>query len=578
MSRQRSRRDRRRRGGGVGLRRRHDSNTKRLARFVARNAVPLAASLAVAHAILSLLTFLPQPHTGGDNAAYITLGRSLLDHHALLSLWDPAQPPHTQYPPVFPGILAIAMAMGLESWAQLKLVMAVLSTAAVALSFLWIERRHRPLLALGAASILAFSPGVLEQGHWILSDVPFWCLTMLAVWSLDRLRPGQSGRFAIGVAATVLAYLTRSAGLPLLLAVTGWLALRRQWRHLAAFAAAALPFVLWWWLRARSQGGVDYVGQFWFVNPYAPELGRIGAVDLFDRVLENATKYVTIHLPILLIGTTGAIPVALSFGTFGLALFGWMRRLRRRALVELFLAFYIALLLVWPAVWSGERFLLPALPILLCYAGDALTRVISRLRRHALVPAGAAVVAIVVVAGVPAHIRAVRFSGECMYEYRTGDRYPCMAPAWRDFFETGDWAATALPDGAAVLSRKPRLFYVISGGHPGRNYPMSSDPAELVRAADDTGARHIVFDQLGRLSQEYLAPAVLGRITAYCIMHRSRNDRSPTLMLGVLSGADTVANTTQEQAANTTIEACDASYWRPGATPQVPPGGEGGGP
>jgi hypothetical protein len=66
--------------------------------------------------------------------------------------------------------------------------------------------------------------------------------------------------------------------------------------------------------------------------------------------------------------------VLISIVTFLLALAGWLRRVRAPRAAELFLPLYIGLIFIWPDVWSGERFLLPALPLLLLYAGEALVR------------------------------------------------------------------------------------------------------------------------------------------------------------------------------------------------------------
>jgi hypothetical protein len=98
-------------------------------RVVRRHPVVVVAALVLLHVALALLTFEPRPHTGGDNAAYITLARSLLERGAYLELWDPAEPPHTKYPPAFAGILAVAMAVGLQPWVQLKLVVLGFSAA-----------------------------------------------------------------------------------------------------------------------------------------------------------------------------------------------------------------------------------------------------------------------------------------------------------------------------------------------------------------------------------------------------------------------------------------------------------------
>lgn len=530
------------------------------------NPVLTAALLVAVHLLLLLLTFQPQPHTGGDNAAYIALGRSLFEHGNYRSLYDPGTPLHTQYPPVFPAALGAAMAVGLQPWVPLKLIIALFSAIAVCFSYLWIRRRRRPMLALGVGVMLAVGPGVLELGHWILSDVPFWAFTAISLWAFERLRPELRGRFAIAVLATVLAYFTRSAGLPLLLAAFAWLALRRRWKQLAVLAAVALPLAGAWWLRAKLQGGVDYVSQFWYVDPYTPALGRIGGVDLFDRVLDNASRYARIHLPVLLTGTTGALPRLAGLGVLGFGTFGWVKRLRRPTLAELFLPLYIGLLLVWPSVWSGERFLLPALPLLLYYAGDGLIRVARALKPSVALAAGASAILLIGMLGLPAEVASIRASGRCMLDYRMGNRYPCLPPVWNEFFSISEWSRTALPNDAVVVSRKPRLFWAISG-RQSLVYPFTDQAADLIRAAQDAGSRYIVLDGLGSLSQRYLVPALLQRPDAFCMM---RSEPGGTAMLGIQPGA---ARLPDRAAGGTdaSIALCAPDFWREGARPPPPP-------
>ena len=62
-------------------------------------------------AVVLFAVFDPTPHNGGDNAGYITLAHSLVDRGAYLELWDPEEPPHTKYPPGFPLVLAVMMAL-----------------------------------------------------------------------------------------------------------------------------------------------------------------------------------------------------------------------------------------------------------------------------------------------------------------------------------------------------------------------------------------------------------------------------------------------------------------------------------
>lgn len=521
----------------------------------------LAAALVALHVALALLTFEPQPHTGGDNAAYITLGRSLLDGR-YAELWEPGAPPHIKYPPVFPGVLAIALALGLQPWVQLKLVVLAFSATAVAFSFLWTRARGHTGLALGVGLLLAVAPGILREGRWILSDVPFWAFTMVALWAFERLKPDDHARFAIAAGATLLAYFTRSAGIPLVVAALVWLAWRRHWRQLAVLAIAiGVPAVLWT-VRSRLVGGGAYVSEFWLINPYQPALGTIGPADLLARIVENVGRYVSIHLPILLSGRQPTGFLLLSVTMVLVGVYGWAARLREARAAELFLPLYLGLIFIWPAVWSGERFLLPALPALLVFAGTGLGRLVRRLApRHDFV-AGAAAVSLIALLTLPAHSHGARIGSECRSRYVAGEPYACLpGPHWFDFFRLAEVSAQALPDDAVVLSRKPRLYYVLSG-RAGRTYPfVTDDGAAFFAAAEDLGARYVVFDRLDAVSDRYLRPVLLRRPDAFCLLRVEQ--LSGTVLFGIRDEAARRAPPAREvQGEEVTFTTCEDDYWR----------------
>ena len=507
-----------------------------LARLVQQRPLLVAAALVTLHVVLALITFQPQPHTGGDNAAYITLATSLIETGTYTELWDPAQPPHTKYPPVFPAVLAIALAVGLKPFVQLKLVVLAFSAAAVAFSFLWIRGRRRPAMALAAGLLLAVSPGVLREGRWILSDVPFWCFTMIALWAFERFR-GDWRRFTIGVAAVLLAYFTRTAGLPLAVAALAWLGWRGYWRHFVVMALVIGVPALLWWLRGRAFGPAGYASEFWLLDPYRPDLGNIRVTDLLDRMLENQGKYVRIHLPILFGGMAAPLLVLLSALTFLFALGGWIVRVLRPVrlrIADVFVPLYLGLILVWPAVWSGERFLLPVLPLLLFYAGDALHRLTRRVATRLDVVAGAAAALLIFVLMLPGLAEATQRGRECTRLYRAGDRYPCIGGAyWQDFFAMAEWSRTGLAGDAVVLSRKPRLFHVLSGQRSAI-FPLTTDTNAFFDLAERTSARFVVFDGVDAASQMYLLPAITSRPAAFCVVHVV--PPSGTTLLGIVDG------------------------------------------
>jgi hypothetical protein len=529
-----------------------------LHRIVRTRPLLVVAILVATHVLLALLTFEPQPHTGGDNAAYITLARSLIERGTYTELWDPAAPPHTKYPPVFPGLLALALLIGLKPWVQLKFVVLACSATAIAFGFLWMRSRRRPLLALAVAALLACAPGVLREGRWVLSDVPFWAFTMLALWAFDRLRNDDWTRFAIAALATLLAYFTRAAGLPLVLAAFAWLAWRRHWKQLGALLLVIAIPALAWWLRSRAFGPSGYASEFWLIDPYTPAAGRIGIVDIVLRVATNAHKYMAVHLPILLTGQQWIALFPLSVITFVLAAFGWFRRLRCARVADLFLPLYLGLLFIWPAVWSGERFLLPALPALLFLAGEAFVRLLRRFAARQSIALATVAAGVLLLPVLPGLIRAAQAGRECTRQYLEGNRYPCLDEFWTEYFALAELSPALLPDGSAVITRKPRLYYAVSGV-PARIFPLTDDPAAFFATADSAGARYLIFDLVTGLTDYYVRPVLLQRPAAFCVM---RAEPRGTVLFGIRPehAADVGAPDRPEQSLSFAF--CGDEYWR----------------
>lgn len=532
----------------------------------------MAAGLAALHLLLAGLAFDPTPHTGGDNAAYVALARSLVERGTYQELWDPAMRPHVQYPPAWPLILAAGRMVGVTSWVGMKVMVLLFSVLAVALSYLWARRVSTPGVALAVGLLLAAGPGVLALAHWELSDVPFWAFTMLALWAFARARPADAGAvtstdrgavwpLAIAAAATLAAYATRSAGLPLVLAAGGWLAWKRRWRDLALLAGAVLPFAVAWWVRGRMMGGPGYTSFLGYVDPYRPALGTVTFGGMLARIARNTGEYVGEHIPILLIGARNTgLAVAVGVSVVGLAAAGWARRIARAGVAEFLLPLYLGLLRVWPAEWAGERFILPVLPLLLLYTGEAVAAGASRV--GAAPAAGVAATALVLLMALPAQKLALSAGSYCRAEFRRGVPFPCVLPVWQDFFDLAGQARGKLPEGSVVLSRKPTLFWAFSG-YPSRTYPFSAEPDSLLRTARQAGAEYVLVDHIDNVAAMYLAPVLIRRSRGFCVVQSKGADR-PTLM-GILPDAERAPDTGSGRGGETVtlgFASCGPAYRR----------------
>ncbi|HEX6751594.1 MAG TPA: hypothetical protein VF092_30150 [Longimicrobium sp.] len=535
----------------------------------------VALGLALLHLVLALVAFNPTPHVGGDNAAYVSLARSLVERHAYLELWDPAARPHTQYPPVWPAIIAAMSLVGLKGWIAVKSAVLAFSTLCIGLSYLWLRRTSTPQIALVAALVLAISPGVLEQSHWELSDVPAWAFTMLALWASTHLvgapeAEGEEGRelhhgrwLAVLVIFTVLGNFTRAAGLPLVVAAAGWFAWRRKWRDLGMLLAVFLPLAIAWWIRGRIYGAPGYLSHLWAVDPYRPALGNIGPGGMLRRIATNLMRYEGMHLPILLTWN-GVNRYILGGAVMVLAAAGWGRRMSKPALAEFWVPIYVALLLVWPSTWTGERFVLPILPLILCYAAEAVRDGVAALGRPKLaVAAPALAAALLFIFTIPGLARVEQVGYTCSKAYRQGEKFRCMSEEYRDYFTVAELTRGKLPPGSAVLSRKPTLFYV-TAGYPGRVYPLSARPDTFFMAAHDAGARYVVFDRIRDLAPLYLHPILLAERDKFCVIKGLAAPNAAVLRMEEMAPR-------RVGVAKNSFRLCDTPQRPPGSAPRPPP-------
>lgn len=524
--------------------------------------------------------FNPLPHLGGDNAGYVALAHGLLTQGTYTDVFDPQGLPHTKYPPVFPLLLALLIAAGARTWVALKATAAVATVAAVAFTYLWAARTLRALGAFAVALLVGLSVGVVYYSQWVLSDPLFLALTVGSLYALARAdgRTSAGGTaidirwLAVGVLGTGLAYFTRSAGLPLVIALLGWLALRRAWRSLGVTTAVlGIPMAAWL-LRGRSGGVAQYASEFWMVNPYDPSLGTVGPADLVGRVMQNAIGYATNHLPTGVVGGDAPAVALLGLCLVTAATAGWLLRLRERiGPAELFFPLYWGVILVWPTVWSGDRFALPLLPLIFVYGALAL-RAATRRLPDAVHPILATVALLVLL--VPAADdwrRAASRTPACPEELRGRDLWACYGPRIQSFMTAASWSATGLPDGSAVLSRKPRHFYVQSGV-PSRAFAFFEDAEAHLELADTLGARYILLDQWDGFAARYVGAAVRERPGAFCFVQGFGEPAAGgAQLLGVLPPRARTSAESSEEAVR--VERCPPGFTT-GVVP-APPGTEG---
>ncbi len=415
--------------------------------------------------------------------------------------------PHTKYPPVFPVLLAGVQKLFPFSFIAPKVLVLLFGAAGILiLSRLVLDRVP---LAVGVPALLlsAVNPEMVHFSSLILSELPYFFLSMLAIWFAFKFEKDESrtGLLVAAVLLSVAAYYTRTIGIALVMAMVAWRFFRRDFKRAALIFAAFILLAAPWGIRNRSVGGTDYLTQFLSVNPYEPDKGRLRPIELITvRVKENLKKYATLEVGRGILARYQTRPpengrlawITLSILVTVIAGMGVAYRAIREkgGVLEIYLLFYLGICLLWPEVWASLRFLVPVVPLLFLFLLRALADLGEALRFRGArwIPALATLLLL-----IPAVQSTTPFI--------TGR---AVRPAnWRNYFAAADWIRENTPESSVVLCRKPYLFYLYSR-RKSDSYLWSYDSKKVYEQMAGDGVTHVVVSQLSGTEMKYLIPMI----------------------------------------------------------------------
>jgi hypothetical protein len=280
----------------------------------------------------------------------------------------PENPYQTKYPPLYPLFLSAVWKLDPRFPANLALAAAFswgLLAACLALAWAlyrsggFSEKQTWILVAM-----LGVCPYMILFGTRPFSEIFFTCL-LLATFLVARRHGWRMAALAGALAGC--AYLSRTAGVALLVAIPAWYALRRDFRRAVIFVFAMLPFVVGWslWTRAHTLQGAgddmlyytDYV-RFQFLNVGWNNIAVVAWKNL-DQLL-----YAFGSLAIPQVVALG--PVKTLTQVVGIAAISGIVRMARRGIAvdyALFAMISSAMLVVWHFP-PNERFILPLFPLI----------------------------------------------------------------------------------------------------------------------------------------------------------------------------------------------------------------------
>ena len=317
-----------------------------------------------------------------DDGIYIVTGKALAEGRGYRIVSLPGEVIQTKYPILFPSLLAVVWKMFPEfpeNAVPLKMI-PLLGT------FFWVWQLHRFIkekekntdLSTGIILITLASPWVVFFSAVIISETVFAFLCTGTLIYLNRLEDNSSkkdiGALFLSSIFAAAAFLTRTAGVPLLFAGTITLLLKRRYRtcvqFLMLYAIIISPWIIW---QTIHHGSYNWPNSYYTSSAYQNwNILNNYPLAIKSEILAKNLLFL-LFAPMNLLGLnfrwfgTLYFPFTISILATSFSLLGFFRDLRDGIKsVHLFLLLYYGMLMVW--VWPPNRFVVPIFPLWLFFA------------------------------------------------------------------------------------------------------------------------------------------------------------------------------------------------------------------
>ena len=488
----------------------------------------LLIGLAVASVILFFVIYLMRlDRVVGlivDDAWYVLLAKALATGQGYTLINSPSPGIHPFYAPFFPFLLSLFYRLSPNFPANLWLLKSVSIAAMFGVGWLayYYFRRARAVpayTALGIAAATVFYPALTFLAtSAVMSECVFMLLQLAAIILVERcISAGKTSSAlifaALGGLLVAAAFLTRPAGLGLLLGGGIYLLKEKLPRALLVFAAVVAVLVGPWIIYARKHVSTPgqraeqranivqpYTTQFWQRVAGQPLQGTITLDDLPERIWNNlseisrydmgAVAFYFLFRPLepgepIRIGQEGRF---ISLFLAALAFFGFVTAVRRRwTLAEFVTPLALAVSVLWG--WEQFRLLLPQLPFLLYYllmGTKGLAAIYQKLFEKAAearqwIPATALIWLIVV----------LNLYSNNQFIQRLTDPSPSYQLKWLRAFDENEglikYVGENVPKDAVVATQNPALLHLYTG----HKTVSSDDPAGAWEGWKKIGVRYL---------------------------------------------------------------------------------------
>jgi len=427
-----------------------------------------------------------------DDGIYAVTARALAEGRGYRLIDLPREIPQTKYPYLFPAALSLVWRL----WPSFPENVTALKTLPFLCAVGWFVVTYKLLLRMGAKEVqarwtvllAASSPLVIFLSTNLMSEPMFSALftgALLAVTIAER--SGSDDIVWLAGVLAALAFLTRTIGVSLLIAIPLALILKRRFKATRRFLLVSAPIAgtwpLWVYFHPADKDGILSYYSFASYSSW----NIVASYSLLEKsriLMKNAL--VALVSPANLMGfpySLWLVALTLAF-MVGILLAARSRKVIHLDSVHLAVATYLLICLCW--AWPPERFLIVILPLILFTIGETLWRL--RLR------------------GTPWILGAAALCFSLSHDFQAIHRPSDVIAAaqWRELSSMFSWLRANAPQDATVLADEDPAVFLYSDRKSVRNFiedpvklfyaqtPPASDPNEIAALVSNTSASFLL--------------------------------------------------------------------------------------
>lgn len=443
----------------------------------------------------------------GDNAAYYIYGRAIVQGDGYVNAHVIEKSPVSAYPPGYPVFISGVMKTFGEEINTIKKANGVLYFLSLIILFFFFRKISSNIhLSFILTLVMMFNYYLLQYSTWMMSEIPFIFFSSLSLLALAQLNlknnPLKEVWFYIFLLAMVASYHIRSQGIAIFGGVFLFFLLQRNWKYLASTSIGFIGLIIPWMIRNSKLGSSAYENALKYKDYYNRSAGEMeGIGDWLDRFTQNFSRYMTNEIPAAMFGYTpdysagswAAGIIILTFIGFGI----FKSKKLQIALAGYILATF-AVLMIWPTVWTGARFMLPIVPFLIFFFFYGIYEAVKILLVRMNMPAST------INKYVPYAFVLLAFIYTPKLEVLNKQADKPLEQVYYTYFELAKWTKKNLPEDAIILCRKPLLFHLYSN-HYVDGIVKKDNPEDALAVMKERKYTHIVLYGDG-LSQRYFIP------------------------------------------------------------------------